>query len=233
MRSSIWPWISEGAHAPCVHGDDLVVEVGPTRLVLADQLRIEAALAVPGDLDRQIAFVVLERLGGLAVATVAAVPAIGGMFLVAEMIGELKASRIRSAMRFFMRLSRPSSPKHGELTSVWVPDEEQEAIRDLERAREDFKHAERRVRQRLAGFLLRHGRNYTGGRRWTQAHYRWLEAPGIPSSISSSKRRSILLGGFLSLAIALPPFEQDTGYCQLHKTCYRLAGGVMWECRFN
>ena len=33
--------------------------------------------------------VVLERLGGLAVATVAAVPAIGGMLLVAEMIGEL------------------------------------------------------------------------------------------------------------------------------------------------
>jgi hypothetical protein len=78
-----------GAHAPCVHGDDLVVEVGPTRLVLADQLGIEGAFAVPGDLYRQIALVVFERLGGLAVATVAAVPAIGGMLLVAEMIGEL------------------------------------------------------------------------------------------------------------------------------------------------
>ena len=89
MRSSIWPWISEGAHATCVHGDDLVVEVRPTRLVLADQLGIEGALAVPGDLYRQIALVVLERLGGLAVATVAAVPAIGGMLLVAEMIGKL------------------------------------------------------------------------------------------------------------------------------------------------
>ncbi len=61
--------------------------IRPTRLVLADQLGI--ALAVPGDLYRQIALVVLERLGGLAVATVAAVPAIGGMLLVAEMIGEL------------------------------------------------------------------------------------------------------------------------------------------------
>ena len=56
-------------------------------------LRISFGSKLPsrsrGDLDRQIAFVVLERLGGLAVATVAAVPAIGGMFLVAEMIGEL------------------------------------------------------------------------------------------------------------------------------------------------
>lgn len=76
------------AHAPCVHGDDLVVEVGPTGLVLADQLGIEGALAVPGDLYRQIAPVVLERLGGLAVARVAAVPAVGGMLLLAEMIAE-------------------------------------------------------------------------------------------------------------------------------------------------
>ena len=65
--------------------------------------------------------------------------------------------------------------QHGELTSVWVLDEEQEAIRDLDRAREDFKHTERRVRQRLGGFLLRHGRVYTGGQCWTQAHLCWLE----------------------------------------------------------
>ena len=65
--------------------------------------------------------------------------------------------------------------KNGELTSVWVPDEAQEAMRDLERCREDFKHAERRVRQRLTSFLLRHGRHYGGRSRWSQAHFRWLE----------------------------------------------------------
>ena len=65
--------------------------------------------------------------------------------------------------------------QHGELTPVWVPDEAQEAMRDLERCREDFKHAERRVRQRLNSFLQRHGRIYSGRSRWTQAHFRWLE----------------------------------------------------------
>jgi transposase len=45
----------------------------------------------------------------------------------------------------------------GELTPVWVPDEEQEAIRDLTRAREDMKLVERQLRQRLNAFLLRHG----------------------------------------------------------------------------
>ncbi len=63
-----------------------------------------------------------------------------------------------------------------ELTPVWVPDGEQEAIRDLTRAREDMKHLERQTRQRLSMFLLRHGKNYDSGKsKWTQAHFRWLE----------------------------------------------------------
>jgi transposase len=63
----------------------------------------------------------------------------------------------------------------GELTSVWVPDEEQEAIRDLVRAREDMKGARQQVRRQLNGYLLRHGKVYDQTRHWTQAHGRWLE----------------------------------------------------------
>lgn len=64
-----------------------------------------------------------------------------------------------------------------ELTPVWVPDSEQEAMRDLTRAREDMKCLERQSRQRLNAFLLRHGKNYDSGKsKWTQAHWRWLEA---------------------------------------------------------
>lgn len=63
-----------------------------------------------------------------------------------------------------------------ELTSVWVPDEEQEAMRDLTRAREDMKHLQRQSKQRLNAFLLRHGRHYVSGKsKWTQAYWRWLE----------------------------------------------------------
>jgi len=63
-----------------------------------------------------------------------------------------------------------------ELTSVWVPDEEQEAMRDLTRAREDMKHLERQSKQRLNAFLLRHGQHYVPGKsKWTQSYWRWLE----------------------------------------------------------
>ena len=63
----------------------------------------------------------------------------------------------------------------GELTPVWVPDSEQEAMRDLTRAREDAKAIEKQTKLHLHAFLLRHGFHYTGKSNWTQAHFRWME----------------------------------------------------------
>lgn len=63
----------------------------------------------------------------------------------------------------------------GDLTAVWVPDKAQEGMRDLSRAREDFKQIETKARQRLGAFLLRNGKIYPGKSKWTQAHWRWME----------------------------------------------------------
>ena len=69
------------------------------------------------------------------------------------------------------------SLRSGELTPIWVPDDEAEAMRDLTRTREEFKHQQRRARQQLNAFVLRHGHHWPGNRtRWTQAHERWLES---------------------------------------------------------
>ena len=64
----------------------------------------------------------------------------------------------------------------GELTGIWVPDEEQEAMRDLCRARADMKSQERKARQQLNAFVLRHGHHWPSNKvRWTATHYNWLE----------------------------------------------------------
>jgi transposase len=63
--------------------------------------------------------------------------------------------------------------RSGDLTPIFVPDEEAEAIRDLERAREDAKNAERTVRQQLGKFLLRHDRRW-GKSNWTREHLAWI-----------------------------------------------------------
>src|SRR6202521_138940 len=57
----------------------------------------------------------------------------------------------------------------GELTAVWVPDPQHEAMRDLVRARLDAVHSLRRARQQLSGFLLRQGCHY-GRPAWTKLH---------------------------------------------------------------
>jgi transposase len=55
----------------------------------------------------------------------------------------------------------------GELTAVWVPDAQHEAVRDLVRARLDAVHSLRRACQQLSGFLLRQGCHY-GQPAWTK-----------------------------------------------------------------
>ncbi len=63
--------------------------------------------------------------------------------------------------------------RSGDLTEIFVPDEEAEALRDLERAREDAKNAERATRQQLGNFLLRHGRRWPKTN-WTRDHLDWI-----------------------------------------------------------
>jgi transposase len=63
--------------------------------------------------------------------------------------------------------------RSGDLTAVYVPDEAVEAIRDLERARDDAKCAERVARHQLSKFLLRHDRRWERTT-WTQKHRDWI-----------------------------------------------------------
>ncbi len=62
----------------------------------------------------------------------------------------------------------------GEVTAVTVPSVEQEAARDLVRAREDCRGDLMRARHRLSKLLLRQGIVYDGGAAWTGVHDTWL-----------------------------------------------------------
>ncbi len=66
--------------------------------------------------------------------------------------------------------------RSGELTSILIPDEQQEALRDLMRAREDVLEDVTRRRHRLTKLLLRHGLKYRMGRAWTHGHWQWIES---------------------------------------------------------
>jgi len=66
------------------------------------------------------------------------------------------------------------SARAGQLSAVWIPDPDDEAIRDLSRAREDAVNSRVQARHQLKGFLLRHDIRYPGKTSWSLAYYRWL-----------------------------------------------------------
>jgi transposase len=68
----------------------------------------------------------------------------------------------------------------GELTAVHIPDETDEAIRDLCRARVDAMDDLRRAKNRLLAMLRRLGFGYTGKTHWTEAHKRYLRDLRLP-----------------------------------------------------
>ena len=63
----------------------------------------------------------------------------------------------------------------GLLTTVQPPTPEDEAVRDLARARDDAREDLQRCRHRLGKLLLRRGLHFSG-RNWTKAHRRWIES---------------------------------------------------------
>jgi transposase len=69
----------------------------------------------------------------------------------------------------------------GDLTAVSVPQVEDEAIRDLTRARDDTLSDLKDAKLRLKAFLLRHDIRYSGRANWSPAHLRWLSEVVYPT----------------------------------------------------
>jgi transposase len=71
--------------------------------------------------------------------------------------------------------------RSGDLTAVYVPGIEDEAIRDLCRARDDAVRDVNAAKYRLKAFLLRLDIRYTGRADWNKKHLRWLSTVVCPT----------------------------------------------------
>jgi transposase len=82
--------------------------------------------------------------------------------------------RIKTDRRDARKLA--AMARAGLLTAVAPPTEDEEAVRDLCRGRDDARLDLLRARHRLGKFLLRHGRAFGPGKQsaWSQAHRWWL-----------------------------------------------------------
>ena len=64
-----------------------------------------------------------------------------------------------------------------DYSEVYMPDEEDEAVRDYIRMREDHRKQLRVIKQQICALTNRHGFKFTEGKKyWTQKHLKWLKA---------------------------------------------------------
>jgi transposase len=87
--------------------------------------------------------------------------------------------RVKTDRRDAVQLARLL--RAGDLTPVYIPSVEDEAIRDVVRAREDVLKDLKAAKVRLKAFLLRQDIRYEGRANWTAAHLRWLANVGCPT----------------------------------------------------
>jgi transposase len=141
----------------------------------------------------------LEQLDGPVAVTYEAGPTGFGLYRA------LTAAGLRCVVAAPSKLQRPSGDRvktdakdavHlarllrlGEVTPVAVPSVEQEAARDLVRAREDCRGDLMRARHRLSKLLLRQGIVYCAGHAWTGAHDEWLRRQRLDNVRTRSRDR--------------------------------------------
>ena len=95
------------------------------------------------------------------------------MVVAPSLIPRRPGDKVKTDRRDALKLARLL--RSGDLTSVWVPDEAHEALRNLVRSRADAKADQLRAKHRLSKFLLRHGRQApVGMKNWSQRHGQWL-----------------------------------------------------------
>jgi transposase len=101
-----------------------------------------------------------------------------------SLIPKKAGDRVKTDRREAMQLARLM--RSGDLPPVYVPAVDDEAIRDLRRARADTLRDLQAAKLRLKACLLRHDIRDTGRANWSPAHLRWLSEVVCPTPAQQS-----------------------------------------------
>lgn len=101
------------------------------------------------------------------------------MVVAPSLIPKKAGDRVKTDRRDAVQLARLL--RSGDLNPIYVPRPEDEAIRDLCRAREDAVSDLKAAKVRLKSFLLRLDIRYVGRANWNKAHLRWISRVVCPT----------------------------------------------------
>jgi transposase len=127
--------------------------------------------------------------------------------------------------------------RSGDLQSVYVPSVEDEAVRDLARAREDTVIVLKAAKFRLKAFLLRLGLSYTGRADWNDAHRRYLSRVVCPTPAQQVVYQELLhtvdeqVARLQRLETELRDQVSRSGGCAPVARCKPLLGGSLTLCQ--
>ncbi len=171
-KATITVAVGEGSGQPAVYGT-IANDPGAVRK-LVRQLGREAKLAAAYEAG-PTGYPLHRQLTELGVDCIVVAP---------SLIPRRSGDRVKTDNRDAVTLARLL--RSGDLTPVWVPGEEDEALRDLVRARFDAKADLLRAKHRLEKFLLRQGvRPPAGLKPWTMRYQAWLN--GLHFSVSAAQ----------------------------------------------
>jgi transposase len=97
-----------------------------------------------------------------------------------SMIPKRSGDRVKTDRRDSQMLARLH--RAGELHAIYIPNDADEAMRDLVNAREDAVVVCTQAKYRFKAFLLRQGRRYPGREGWTLPYRRWLTDLSFPTA---------------------------------------------------
>lgn len=149
------------------------------------------------------------------------------MLVAPSLIPRKPGERIKTDRRDAKKLAQLF--RAGLLTEVHPLTEDDEAARDLSRARDDLREDLTRARHRLSKFLLRRAITFTGKKAWTLAHRRWLESLRFDNPADSAVVADYLLAiehieqRLKSLLVHVERLAQDPRYARVVATlrCFR------------
>jgi len=126
------------------------------------------------------------------------------LFLTIDIVGgwylQKAGDRVKTDRRDAMTLARLM--RSGDLSAIYVPGIEDEALRDLSRRRDDAMQDLKRSKRRLKSFLLRQDIRYEGRATWNAAHLRWLSY--LVDEVAIRQRQDPLAHRYLWQHPALP-----------------------------
>ena len=71
----------------------------------------------------------------------------------------------------------------GQYSRVYVPTDEDNAVKEYIRMRDDAQTALKQTKQQIIALCTRHGYHFDGKSHWTQKHIHWLEALCLPNPL--------------------------------------------------